>query len=112
MDYNFNVSEEYLHRILDEMDKKNFEVEWSGRGQVKMSNDLAKRLSEHGFKRIHVGIEAVDDDVLKYYQKRSSVKQIYEFCATMNRNKIDVFGLFIVGAPLETDEYLQKFPDM
>jgi radical SAM superfamily enzyme YgiQ (UPF0313 family) len=112
LDDNFNVSEDYLNKIMDEMDKRKFSVEWSGRGQIKMSGDLAKRLADHEFKRIHVGIEAVDDNILKYYKKNSSVKKIYEFCENMAKNKIDVFGLFMVGAPIETEEYLQKFPKL
>jgi anaerobic magnesium-protoporphyrin IX monomethyl ester cyclase len=112
LDDNFNVSENYLHGVLDEMDKREFQVEWSGRGQLRMSDNLAKRMSDHGFKRIHVGIEAIDDEILRYYKKDSSVKRIYEFCESMNNNHIDVFGLFIVGAPVEKEEYLERFPGM
>lgn len=110
MDDNFNVSEKYLNDILDEMDKRSFNVEWSGRGQARMSDKLAKRLFEHNFKRIHVGIEALDDKILRYFKKDSSVKQIDEFCNTMNKNNIDVLGFFIVGTPIETEDYLDKLP--
>ncbi len=111
LDENFNVSENYLNRVLDEKEKRGLNFELSGRGQVKMSNDLAKRLSEHGFKRIHVGIEALDDDILRFYNKASSVKQIYKFCKIMNENNIDILAHFVIGTPIETDQYLQDLPE-
>ena len=112
LDDNFDVSAKWLNEVLDEMDRRNFEVEWSGRGEIRMGEDLAKRMSEHGFKRIHVGIEALDDNILKnFFKKNSSEKRIYEFCDTMKRNNIDVLGFFIVGTPLETEEYLNALPE-
>ena len=111
LDDNFDVSAKWLDEVLDEMDKRNFEVEWSGRGEIRMNDETAKRMSEHGFKRIHVGIESLDDNVLtNFFGKNSSVKRIYEFCNTMNKNNIDVLGFFIVGTPLDTDEYLNALP--
>lgn len=111
LDDNFDVSARWLNELLDEMDKRNFSVEWSGRGEIRMNDGLAKRMSEHGFKRIHTGIEALDDNILtNFFKKNSSEKRIYEFCNTMNRNNIDVLGFFIVGTPLETKEYLDALP--
>lgn len=111
LDDNFNVSEPFLHKVMDEMDHRNFQVEWSGRGQIIMSDELAKRLSEHGFKRIHTGIEALDDTILNYFGKNSSVEKINKFCTTMNKYNIDVLGFFIVGTPVETDKYLEGLPE-
>ena len=58
------------------MEKRNLNVEWSGRGQVKMDLSLAEALSNRGFKRIHVGIEALDNDILKYFNKQQTVEDI------------------------------------
>lgn len=111
LDDNFNVNEKHLHRVIDEMDKRGFDCEWSGRGRAKMTPDLAKRLAEHKFKRIHVGLEALDDTILKFYKKPQTMKQITEFCNTTNRYGIDVLGYFIIGSPLDTEPYLQSLPD-
>ena len=111
LDDNFDVSAKWLNGLLDEMDKRDFNVEWSGRGEIRMDYQVAKRMSEHGFKRIHVGIEALDDNILtKFFKKNSSVERIYQFCDTMNRANIDVLGFLIVGTPLETDKYLEELP--
>ena len=86
------------------MDKRKFHSEWSGRGQAKMSLETAKMLVERGFKRIHVGIESLSDETLKFFRKCQNYKQIKEFCETMKKAGIDIIAFFIVGAPTETEE--------
>ena len=44
LDDNFNVSYRHVEGILDEMEKQNFSIEWSGRGQIKTK--LGLRVSE------------------------------------------------------------------
>jgi len=110
LDDNFNVNEPHVHRIMNEMGKQRFSCEWSGRGQARMSEDLAARLSEYDFKRIHVGFEALDDQMLRFFRKPQNTEQIARFCNTMNKHKIDMLGFFIVGTPVETEEYLRRFP--
>jgi len=110
LDDNFNTDENYLNQIMNEMDKINFKTEWSGRGEAKMSEEMAKRLVAHNFKRIHCGIEALDDDILKFYRKPINTNQIYKFCKIANKYGIDVLGYFIIGSPLETQEYWDQLP--
>lgn len=110
LDDNFNTDENYLHEVIDEMEKNNLSIEWSGRGEAEMSEEMAKRLAEHNFKRIHCGIEALDDDILKFYRKRIRTKDIYKFCMTANKHNIDILGYFIIGSPLDTEEYWEQLP--
>ncbi len=110
LDDNFNINQRHVKGILDEMEKRNFRMEWSGRGQTKTNLNLVKRLAETGFKRIHVGIEAVDDEILKFFNKNETVKDIYKFCNEINRNCIDILGYFIIGSPNETENYRKELP--
>ncbi len=107
-DDNFNVNEKHLNLVIDEMKKKNFFVEWSGRGQAKMSDELTKRLTENGFKRIHVGFESLDDKILKFFNKKVNYRDIEKFCNTMNKYSVDILAYFIVGAPMETELYRKE----
>jgi len=101
---NFNTDENYLKAVCDEMDKRDFRFEWSGRGEAKMTLDTAKMLADRGFKRIHVGIESLSDKTLGWFRKAVNYSQIQRFCETMNKTGIDMVGFFIVGAPTETEE--------
>ncbi len=101
---NFNTDGDYLKQVCDEMDKRDFRFEWSGRGEAKMSLDTARMLKDRGFKRIHVGIESLSDRTLGWFRKVVNYSQIQRFCETMNETGIDMVGFFIVGAPTETEE--------
>ncbi len=110
LDDNFNTNEEHLYRTLDEMEKEKINIEWSGRGEAIITEKLAKRLSENNFKRIHVGLEALEDNILKFFRKPIRTKNIYVFCETLKKYKIDILGYFIVGTPIETEEYREQLP--
>ncbi len=101
---NFNTDEDYLKQLCDEMDKRGFNYEWSGRGEARMSLNTAKMLAERKFKRIHVGIESLSDKTLRWFRKSINYSQIQKFCTNMNKTGIDILGFFIVGAPTETEE--------
>ena len=110
LDDNFNINSKHIKGILNEMEKRNFHIEWSGRGQIRTDLSLTKRLADSGFKRIHVGFEALDDKILKFFNKPQGVKHIEEFCKAMNKNNIDMLGYFISGSPVETEKYRNELP--
>ncbi|MFC1782712.1 B12-binding domain-containing radical SAM protein [Planctomycetota bacterium] len=110
LDDNFNIKSRHLQGILDEMSERGFKTEWSGRGQTKMDLSLVKRMAHSGFKRIHVGIEALNDEILRFFNKNETVKDVETFCAEMNRHQIEILAYFISGSPLETDKYRAQLP--
>src|SRR3989344_2567522 len=110
LDDNFNTNEKYLNQVLDEMEKNNLNVEWSGRGEARMSDYMTQRLASHNFKRIHVGIEALDDNILKFFRKPVRVKHIDKFCNTLGKYNIDILGYFIIGAPVQPLDYTKQLP--
>lgn len=111
LDDNFNINSNHLKGILDEMEKRNFYLEWSGRGQIRMDFKLSERMAKTGFKRVHAGIEALDDSLLKSWNKNQTVKEIETFCSEMNKADIDILGFFILGSPFETEKYRSNLPN-
>ena len=71
---------------------------------------LVERMADSGFKRIHVGIEALDDAILRFFNKNETVQDVEMFCAEMNNNDIEILGYFISGSPMETDQYRAQLP--
>ncbi|MDD5679111.1 MAG: radical SAM protein [Kiritimatiellae bacterium] len=110
LDDNFNVNSRHLEGIISELEKRNIHTEWSGRGQTKMNFDLTARLRATGFKRINVGIEALDDSILTFLNKNETVADVHKFCYHMNKNGIDILSYFILGTPVETGTYLKNLP--
>ncbi len=110
LDDNFNVGASHVRGILDEMQMRGYHTEWSGRGQTRMDFGLVGRMAESGFKRIHVGFEALDDGILQFFGKNQSVEDIEKFCGVMNKYGIDILGYLISGSPVETEEYRRSLP--
>ena len=109
---NFNTNKKYLEEICREFDKQNFSIEWCGRAQARLDYDIAKKLKEHGLKRLGVGIESLHNPTLRYFNKPQTYKSIEKFMNTMNKAEIEVIGYFIIGAPTETKEYRKNMCDM
>lgn len=110
LDDNFNVSRAHLRGIIEEREKREMDYEWSGRGQTKTDLSLTGRLAETGFRRIHAGIEALDNTILKFFRKNETVEDVYTFCESMNKHGIDILGYFISGSPVETEKYRKELP--
>lgn len=105
LDDNFNLNQNHLNRILDEMELNHYKGEWSARGQTRMDLSIIPRMVILGFKRVHVGIEALDQDILNFFNKPERIYDIEKFCSIMTDNEVDIIGYFILGAPVETDWY-------
>lgn len=110
LDDNFNINRNHLEGIIDEKLKRT-DVEWSGRGQVRMDLSLSPKLAESNFKRIHVGFEALDNNILRFFNKPQRVEDIEKFCEVMNKNNIEMLGYFILGSIMDTSAYLKELPN-
>ena len=111
MDDNFNIRRSHIVGFLDEIENRGINTEWSIRGQVKFDYSLVPRMKKLGMKRIHVGIESLEDHCLKWMGKNQTVKDIEEFCRVMNDNEIEIVSYFIIGTPVETTKYVDSLPD-
>jgi radical SAM superfamily enzyme YgiQ (UPF0313 family) len=105
LDDNFNINKKHLVQILDEMERQKWVGEWSARGQARMDYSLIPRMKALGFARVHVGIEALDNDILKFFNKPETVEDVNKFCKAMTDSGIGIVGYFILGSPVETEEY-------
>jgi radical SAM superfamily enzyme YgiQ (UPF0313 family) len=111
LDDNFNLNQKHLKHILDEMERQGYSGEWSARGQTRMDLSIVPRMVRLGFKRVHVGIEALDQEILNFFNKPERISDIEKFCAVMVENGVDIIGYFILGSPVETDQYRNSLAD-
>ena len=45
---------------------------------------------------------------MKFFRKNETVKDVNKFCKAANKSNIDILGYFIIGSPVETNEYRKK----
>ncbi len=110
LDDAFNINKARVSALSEAIVQNNLTVDWSARGTVEIREQVIADLAAAGCKRLHVGIESLDDDILIYFKKACRLKHIEQFCELCNKYGIDVLGYFIIGAPGETEEYLRTLP--
>jgi len=108
----FNIRKDRVKKMCSLLSEYGVCIDWSVRGAVETNEDVIRSLSEAGCKRFHVGIEHLDDEVLKYFGKRHRRKQIEKFCELCGKHGIRILAYFIIGAPGETRQYREELPMM
>ena len=105
-DDTFNVDRGRVIDVCREILRRKVKVRWSARARVMpFDREMAALAKEAGCRRLHVGVEAFDDGILKAIRKNITLEQIYSFFGICNEFGIDTLAYFIVGFPQETEEY-------
>ena len=112
LDDAFNINKERVSTMAKLLHEDGIEVDWSARGTVETREQVVVDLAAGGCKRLHVGIEHLDDNVLEYFKKAQRFQHIQQFADLCTKNDITILGYFIIGAPMETDEYRANLPQM
>ena len=112
LDDAFNIRKNRVINITKVIQERGINVDWSARSTVENREDVIKELANAGCKRLHVGIESLDDEVLKALKKSQRVYHVEKFSENCAKHGIDILGYFILGSPGETEAYRQKLPEM
>ena len=107
----FNFKKDRVRQICDGLIRDEISIDWSVRGSVEVREKVLKSLHDAGCKRFHVGIEHLDDTILKWFKKNPRYKHVEEFCRLSDKYDIILLGYFIIGAPGETREYRENLPE-
>ncbi|MBU2082192.1 B12-binding domain-containing radical SAM protein [Patescibacteria group bacterium] len=108
----FNTDSNRVIKVCEEIKKRGLKFQWSCRGRAVLDRTTAEALQSAGCVRMHVGIESLNPEVLKWMNKRITVETTGEFCDLCNEYGIEIVAYFVLGAPMETREYREKLPDM
>ncbi|MQF95306.1 MAG: B12-binding domain-containing radical SAM protein [SAR202 cluster bacterium] len=112
LDDAFNIQKERITTMAKLIMANEIDVDWSARGTVETREEVVADLGASGCKRLHVGIEHLDDNVLEYFKKAQRFEHIQQFCNLANQYGITILGYLIIGAPMETEEYRKNLPQM
>jgi len=110
LDDAFNINRARVLSLSQTLVNRRISVDWSARGTVEVREEVIAGLAEAGCKRLHVGIESLDNAILERFKKASRLNHIEQFCRLCADYQIDVLGYFIIGAPGETDQYRRELP--
>jgi len=107
---NFNVRRNRVLGICEEVVWRGLKFQWSARGRVTLDREVAEALVAAGCKRLHVGVESLDPEVLRFMNKGLTVDAILEFFKLCVEYGIETVAYFILGSPMETSEYRKSLP--
>lgn len=110
LDDAFNIRKDRISKLAKLLVENDIQVDWSARGTVEVREEIIADLAAAGCKRFHVGIEHLDDGMLKYLKKAQRLEQIERFCELCDKYGIMILGYFIIGIPGETEQYRRDLP--
>ncbi|MFH1990548.1 MAG: radical SAM protein, partial [Patescibacteria group bacterium] len=108
----FNTDSNRVIKVCEEIKNRRLKFQWSCRGRASLDKATAEALQSAGCVRMHVGIESLNPEVLKWMNKKITIETTKEFCKICHEYGIEIVAYFVLGAPMETKEYREKLPDM
>lgn len=109
-DDSFSVIRQRVLDMCREILRRGLKIKWSARARVyPFDSEMAGLMKQAGCVRLHVGVESLDPEMLKYMSKNITLEQIKNFFALCHKFKIETLAYFITGFPNETKRYREQF---
>lgn len=109
-DDTFNVPQKRFGKLVDVLDEFGFEWYSFYRSQF-ASDEVVRTMRDSGCKGLFLGIESVDDKVLKNMNKATTVASYERGLEQLQKYGIPYHANFIIGFPGDTAENAQKVVD-
>lgn len=104
-DDTFTVHQQRVFDVCDEIIRRKLDIGWDIRTRVdRVNEDMLRRLRQAHCERIHYGIEAGTEKILKVLQKDITLEQVQRTFAITKKAGIATLAYFMIGAPTETRE--------
>lgn len=108
-DDTFTVNHERVHEICDEILERRLDIGWDIRTRVDNVNEpMLLKLKQAGCERIHYGVEAGTDKILKILNKGITLEQVTEVFKMTHRVGIATLAYFMIGSPGETESEMRE----
>lgn len=110
VDDNFLADRQRAHKIFDLLLEKGSALELFILGARIDSADkeLYQKMKRAHVTHISYGIESGNQDVLDFYDKRITLRQIRDTLTLARRTGFFTVGSFILGAPIETKQHIEN----
>ncbi|MCK4364537.1 MAG: B12-binding domain-containing radical SAM protein [Thermoplasmatales archaeon] len=109
-DDNFLVNKKRAVAILDEIIKRDYQFEfWIPGIRASLADKTVfKKMKKAGVKIIQIGIESGNQDVLDFYNKKTTFDEIKNTVTMARKMGFFTGGNFILGAPFETKQHFKN----
>jgi radical SAM superfamily enzyme YgiQ (UPF0313 family) len=108
VDDNFLVDKKRAEKIMDSVIKEKLDIEMWAEARVNSADkNLFKKMKKAGFKVIAFGIDGGNQEVLDFYNKKTTLSQIKKAVNMSRKMGFYTYGTFILGAPIETEKHFE-----
>ncbi|MFH1776969.1 MAG: radical SAM protein [Candidatus Omnitrophota bacterium] len=108
-DDTFTIDKNRTINICNEIIQRRLHIHWDIRTRVDTINEnMLLNLKKAGCERIHYGVEAGTNEILKEYRKDISLKLVKKTFALTKKHKLTTLAYFMLGAPNETSTQIKK----
>ncbi len=105
----FNVNRKYVLELIKCLKKEHLDMSYSCQCRIDQHYSTFRALAESNFTNILFGIESGNDQILKSYQKRTTVQQNRDAVKLARKAGIDsVTCSFVLGGPIETFDQINE----
>ena len=110
VDDNFLSNKKRAHKIFDLLLENELDLDLLIMGARVDSAEkvLYKKMKKAGVKYIEFGIESGNQDVLNFYNKKTTIEKIKNAINLSREMDFFITGHFIFGAPIETENHIEK----
>jgi len=110
LDDNFLQDKKRIFKIMDKIIESKIDLNIYIMGaRVDSANiDLYKKIKKAGVKYIGFGIESGNQEIIDFYNKKITLKQVVKAVNLARKMDFLVTGSFILGAPFETINHVKK----
>jgi len=104
-DDTFTIQRQRVLDVCDEIIRRKLDIGWDVRARVNtVDEEMLRRMRQAHCERVHYGVEAGTDRVLKVLQKGITLEQAEQAFRWSKQAGISTLAYFMVGAPTETRE--------
>jgi anaerobic magnesium-protoporphyrin IX monomethyl ester cyclase len=104
-DDTFSVDRQRVMDVCNEIIKRGIDMAWDIRTRVNtVDQEMLYLLKKAGCQRIHYGVEAGTEKILKVLRKGITIEQVEKAFAWTKKAKIQILAYFMIGSPTETKE--------
>jgi len=110
VDDNFLADKKRAHRIMDDLIEigTNIDLLVMGARVDSAERELYKKMKKAGVKYIEFGIESGNQDVLDFYNKKTTLDQIRTAVKLSRKMNFVTTGSFIIGSHIETRDHIEQ----
>lgn len=103
IDDNFAANKKRTKELLQAILDNNLKIEWSAQVRIDIAKDpeLLRLMKETNCFNVYIGLESINPETLKYYNKGQTLKDIEEAIKVIKSYSIAIHGMFVLGSDMD-----------